>query len=308
MRALPLLLLLAVTGAFADDVPVAVVARVEPETVAIGQRFRYVVEVTSARDLEVVVTQPAERIGDFDIVDFGLEPATGHDDRIVLRRWYMLVGYSPGAHVLVSPVVQYRPKGEELRAAPGVETHVTIESALAKAGDPTDIRDIKAPEPVPVDLRPYYVIAGALLGAVLLALLVHQLRARARRVAAAAPPRPAHEIAAEALAQLRARRLVEAGAFKEYYSALSGIVRAYVEQRFEIRAPEMTTEEFLLASARSGKLLGPHRTLLADFLTESDLVKFARHLPAIVDTERAWTAARRLVDETAPVETLRAAG
>jgi hypothetical protein len=307
MRVL-LLLLFAATGALADDVPVGVAARVEPPTVAIGQRFRYLVEVTSAREVEVVVTQPTERIGTFDIVDFGIEPATEHEGRTVLRRWYTLVGYSPGAYVVASPVVQYRPKGEELRDVPGVETSVTVESALEKAGNPTDIRDIKAPEPVPVDLRPYYIVGGALLGVALLAVLVHRLRGRARRAAAVAPPRPAHEVAAEALEQLRARRLVEAGAFKEYYSALSGIVRAYVEQRFEIRAPEMTTEEFLLASARSGKLLGPHRALLADFLTESDLVKFARHHPALVDTERAWTAARRLIAETAPVETLRAAG
>jgi hypothetical protein len=302
-----LLLLLAGTGALADEVPVGIVARVEPDTVEIGQRFRYVVEVTS-RDAEVFVTQPSERIGDFDIVDFGIEPPTGHEGRTVLRRWYTLVGYSPGHHLLKSPVVRYRPPGEEPRDAPAVETRVSIESALEKAGNPTDIRDIKAPEPVPVDLRPYYIIGGAVLGPLLLGAVLYYLLTRSRRTAAAAPPRPAHEVAAEALERLRARRLVEAGAFKEYYSALSGIVRAYVEQRFDIRAPEMTTEEFLLASARSGKLVGPHRVLLADFLTESDLVKFARHLPALADTERAWSAARRFVDETASVEKLRAAG
>ena len=72
----------------------------------------------------------------------------------------------------------------------------------------------------------------------------------------------------------------------------------------------MTTEEFLLATARDGRLVAAHRRLLGEFLVESDLVKFARHLPTIADTERAWAAARRFVDETAAArrEMLRAAG
>jgi hypothetical protein len=71
----------------------------------------------------------------------------------------------------------------------------------------------------------------------------------------------------------------------------------------------MTTEEFLLTTAREGRLEGGHRRLLGDFLAESDLVKFARHLPTIADSERAWEAAARFVHETSgPPEELRAAG
>jgi hypothetical protein len=310
MRHVLALVLLVAATAFGDDAPVAVRARVEPDTVAIGRRFRYLLEVESAPGAEVVVAQPSEHIGDFDIVDFGIEPPIEQNGRTLLRRWYALIGYTPGQHVVKSPPVQFRPPGEELRDVTAAETQVTIASALHTAGTVTDIRDIKAPEPVPVDWRPYYLLGGGLVALALVALVLHRVLTRPRRVAAVAPPRPAHEIAAEALERLRQRRLIEEGAFKEYYSTLSGIVRAYVEQRFDIRAPEMTTEEFLLVSARSGKLVGPHRALLADFLTESDLVKFARHLPAIADSERAFTAARRFVDETAasPAERLRAAG
>jgi hypothetical protein len=61
----------------------------------------------------------------------------------------------------------------------------------------------------------------------------------------------------------------------------------------------MTTEEFLMQSARRSVLQGAHRGLLAGFLGESDLVKFARHHPTIDDSERAYDAAKRFVDETA---------
>jgi hypothetical protein len=136
---------------------------------------------------------------------------------------------------------------------------------------------------------------------------------RARRRAAVAPPPPAHQVAADALRALRVRRLPELGEFKEFYASLSGIVRRYLEDRFAVRAPEMTTEEFLAATARSGGLEGSHRTLLGGFLVESDLVKFARHVPTLDDSERAFAAAERFVGETAardrlPEEQARAAG
>ena len=97
----------------------------------------------------------------------------------------------------------------------------------------------------------------------------------------------------------------------EHYTTLAAIVRTYVEQRFGLRAPEMTTEEFLGVSARDARLAGSHRGLLGQFLGECDLVKFARHVPTVNDGERALAAATRFVEETAEREApeeIRAAG
>jgi len=307
VRFVLLVLLLGVIGlARADDAPpVEVQAHVEPDKVTIGTRFRYVVDVISTRGAEVVVEQPAERLGDFEIVDFGVEKPVVRDGQTVLTRWYRLVGYRPGDHVIESPPVKYRVASEEQQVASPAETSVTVESLLAQTPNATDIRDIKAPEPVPVDWRPYYVLGGGIALLLAMAAALYRLLNRPARGMPAPPPRPPHEIAADALADLRRRNLIAVGAFKEYYSALSGIVRTYLEQRFRLRAPEMTTEEFLLTTARDGRLEAGHRRLLGDFLSESDLVKFARHLPTMADSERAWDAARRFVDETAPTPPVR---
>ena len=107
-----------------------------------------------------------------------------------------------------------------------------------------------------------------------------------------------HDDAIEALRRLRRRELLENGAVKEYYSSLSDIVRAYVEGLAEIPASRMTTEECVLSSARSDRIVAVHRALLGDFLLEADLVKFAHHLPSPADAERAWSWALRFVDET----------
>jgi hypothetical protein len=281
--------------------PVEVQGSVAQGPLTIGQRFRYTVEVAVPKGVEVQLAQPTERLGDFDIVDFGDAPPVERDGKTVITRWFQLVGYETGNHLVDSPPVRYRLPGEELTEAPGDETLVEITSLLAQEPNATDIRDIKPPEEPPIDWRPYYVIAAGVVAIALVAFLAVRWLRRSGRVPAGPPPRPAHEIAHEELARLRARGLPEQGAFKEYYSALTGIVRAYLEQRFRLRAPEMTTEEFLMVTARGGATLqSGHRALLGDFLGESDLVKFARHHPTLADADRAYGAAARFVDETAP--------
>lgn len=227
-----------------------------------------------------------------------------------MTRWYRIVGWTPGHQLIESPPVRYRVAGEPLAEAPRDDVGVTIRSLVDAAGSDPDLRDVKGPEPFPVDWRPYWFGAGAAAALAAAGALVWWLVRRRRRSAPAVAPRPAHETALAALDALRGRRLPESGAFETYYVSLSGIVRGYLEHRFALRAPEMTTEEFLQVTARGGGLARQHRALLGDFLEESDLVKFARHVPSVADAERAWTAARRFVDETADRlrEDARAAG
>jgi hypothetical protein len=305
--------LLAATAAPADDEPTAspaptatapagpvtIRAHLDPDTTTIGTPFRYTTEISAPTGMQIVLAQPTERIGIFDILDFGDAPPVTHAGITTVTRWYRLAGWEPGHYEITSPPVQWRRPGEEFAAAPAATVVMTIDSVLAKAGEPTDIRDIKLPLDPPIDWRPWRIL-GAALATMLLAVWVayRLLRGRTRAVPAV-PPRPAHVIALADLERLRARRLTEQGLFKEYYSALSGIVRAYIERRFGVRAPEMTTEEFLLTTARGGRLQATHRSLLGEFLGQSDLVKFARLVPTLGDSEGAWAAARRFVEDTA---------
>jgi len=278
---------------------VEVRASATPERPTIGSHIRYQVDVVAPSGIEIVVAQPPERIGDLEIVDFGTtEPKALPDGKLAFERWWTLVAWSTGEHRITSPEVSYRLPGGDLATAAPAELAITVASLLDEAKDASDIRDIKPPVPIPIDWRPYYAIAGALTTIIAIVALVRWLAARRRRVTPRVAPPPPHVIALAALDALRARRLVEKGALKEYYSALTDIVRAYLEGRYRVRAPEMTTEEFLLASSRDGRLNPAHRRLLGEFLTESDLVKFARYLPSTDDSESAYAAARRFVDET----------
>src|SRR4029453_19452959 len=120
----------------------------------------YVLDVTARSGTEIVVEQPAERLGDFEIVDFGVAPPTQRDGETVVSRWWRLVGWSPGEHVIESPTVRYRLPGEELRDAERDPTRVVVASVLAGAGETAEIRDIKGPEAAPRDRGPGTVAGG----------------------------------------------------------------------------------------------------------------------------------------------------
>ena len=62
------------------------------------------------------------------------------------------------------------------------------------------------------------------------------------------------------------------GRYKDFYVELTMVVRRYVQRRYGVRAPNLTTEEFLSQFRDAG---GVRRETLAKFLESADLVKFA---------------------------------
>lgn len=108
------------------------------------------------------------------------------------------------------------------------------------------------------------------------------------------PAIPAHEKAKAALE--RALALIHDP--KPFCIAVSDAVRVYLEDRFQMHAPERTTEEFLEEMGRSLQLTPDQKESLGEFLAHCDLVKFARHVPTRTELQSLHDSALRLVEET----------
>lgn len=109
-------------------------------------------------------------------------------------------------------------------------------------------------------------------------------------------PDPPHE---------RARRLLENALAhlhnpERFCVMVSDAIRRYLEDQFHLNAPERTTEEFLEELQESRHLSKDQKRLLADFLAECDLVKFAKSEPEAYELKKLHKAALRLVRETEP--------
>ncbi len=114
-----------------------------------------------------------------------------------------------------------------------------------------------------------------------------------------APPAP-HEIALKELRELAP--LAREGADLEFVKRVSGILRTYIQARFGLRAPHRSTEEFLTEARQSELLADQHQRLLARFLAQCDLVKFARRRVAVPEMQALLLAAKAFVEGTAPKE------
>ena len=140
-----------------------------------------------------------------------------------------------------------------------------------------------------------FVAAAALVVAGVTAWFVRRRLAR-RSEELAPPPPPPHVVAWERLQ--RALGLIHEA--EQFCTEVSHIIRVYLEERFNLHAPDRTTEEFLLELQSSQRLAGEHKQLLADFLGECDMVKFAKAEPPEQELRNLHEAASRLVGETQP--------
>jgi hypothetical protein len=171
-------------------------------------------------------------------------------------------------------------------------------AALAAAEAVEDIRDIRGPK----FIFPPWFLPAVIAGAVLLGLSAYGIwrwLRRRRRPRVLLP----FEIALQRLEEMRA--LMQPSQAREFSIAVSDVVRRYIEERFGVTATHRTTEEFLHDLLESSHApLARHRALLAEFLQQCDLVKFAGMSLTLQNMESLHHSARAFVLETAkPDET-----
>jgi len=109
---------------------------------------------------------------------------------------------------------------------------------------------------------------------------------------------PAHELAYARLRALVAEELIEAGTIKEFYERISGILRHYIEDRFDLRAPERTTEEFLAELRFTDVLSVSQKEMLGQFMMHCDLVKFAKHEPTSEQIQQTFDLVKDFIEKT----------
>jgi len=168
-------------------------------------------------------------------------------------------------------------------------TNVTTQLAVAATND---IRGIKPPVVVPDELAWLWWTLGVV-GAGVAATVVWLLL-RKKLAPKPAVVIPCHVRAKQKLAE--ALRLIADP--KPFCTAVSDAIRAYLEERFSLRAPERTTEEFLFELRTSSHLTRDQKQSLGDFLESCDLVKFARFEPTEQALRELHDSALRLIDET----------
>jgi len=159
-----------------------------------------------------------------------------------------------------------------------------------------DIRDIKPPLEIS-DGWAWLWWTLTILAVAVVAILLWRWWQKRKANVPVVPPVPAHIRAKQKLAEA----LALIAQPKPFVIAVSDAARAYLEERFDFRAPERTTEEFLRELSGTRLLVKEQKESLGGFLASCDLVKFAKYEPGEKELRELHGAAVKLVEETKPV-------
>lgn len=211
---------------------------------------------------------------------------------------WLLVGFLC-AFGWFSLAAQIPPDAPASPAAPGLQLPPQFPQIPQTAGaaPAEELRDI-AP---PVDL-PFWTgakISLALgLGLLLLAGLLLALLSWSRRVRPAPPLPDPRQIALRALFGLRGAADGDMEA-RDFAAAVAEVLRRFLEAKYAVAAPKQTTEEFLVSARKTGKFPPAEISRLRAFLTQCDVLKFAKGAATPADRHELLNIAESQVKESA---------
>lgn len=173
---------------------------------------------------------------------------------------------------------------------------VVLASEPLLKGDPgRDIATARGPVWIYPGLKGFVGYALAALGLAALGYGAWRLFRKIRRAVQLRRMSPKERALFE-LAELMARDLVGHDQVKEFYFELTMIVRLYIERAHSIRAPEQTTEEFLVAVSRDPRFNPDVVKRLREFMQAADLVKYAGHRPGRPAVDSAISTAKTYIE------------
>ena len=291
----------------AERGPFKFAVEVRPKQVWIGDPVT--IELRVETPDEHVVQFPTETdFGELGVLDVEVaDPRPGAEGGLVWQQTITAESYVSGVVEIPPLAIKYARRPTEPDAEPAFEHELAIEplaievrSALTSQDsvfEPRDITGTLTPPRKPLSALAWVVIiGGVILAAALVVLLIIWLRRLARRPA---PPILPEVWALRELSLLEIASQAESWQPREFYYRLSEIVRVYIERKFILAAPEMTTEEFLGALARDRGALPYDAYKLREFLEACDLVKYAAFQARADDGQQALGIARAFVDATA---------
>ncbi len=283
---------------------VSALASVDSSDYLIGDYITYTLEVRSDKNIEVITPFFRDSLKQVEIIS-ELAPVKSEDENINSSTFGFVVSYYDSASITIPPIaVRYKSSGSDEEKIV-LSNPVTFNVHTVAVEPQLDIKDVKEPLTIPLDWK--FILLIVLIVIVALAIAYYLYRRYKKRKAEQPVKKriikiPAHVRAMSALDNLENEKLWQKGMVKEYHSKITGIIRGYFEERFNLPALELTTSEQL----QQLKRVPDAKNILEitnEFLDNADLVKFAKFVPLPSVNETMMKQAKEIVANTATSET-----
>jgi preprotein translocase subunit YajC len=258
-------------------------ARIDSTNILLGDQIKYFLEIEYPKNATVEFPQIAdslesliEVLGKSKIDTVDLENKTFQKQ----IRSYTITSFDSGSYRIAPRWFKISINGK----TDSVPTNGVTLNVQTMAIDTTKgLTDIKTPYSAPLTLKevtPY--ILGVILIAAIIFLILYSIKRRKKNKPFFAlpvkPKEPPHIVALRELDRIKSEKIWQKEKTKQYYSEVTDVLRNYIEDRFELRAMEQTTDEILDGfKSRKDLLSEKSFTNLSQILSVADLVKFAKY-------------------------------
>ena len=275
-------------------------ASLDSTTVLIGDQVYVRVQVAHPAGLKVNFPSYKDSLmNKVEVIETKIDTLSKTDALIVERQNILISSFDSGVYNLPPLLVPFTFNGrnDTIRSN---SLQLVVYSVPVDTAKP--LYDIKPIMKVPISFREMlpWILGGLGLAGIII-LLVWLLGKYKRKEPVFAERKvlePAHVIAFRELEQLKDKKLWQQGKVKEYHSALTDIVRMYIERRMEVPAMESTSMEIYDGLKRLKMLDDAVLSELNVLLTTADLVKFAKASPLPDENEDSYTKAYEFIRKT----------
>lgn len=289
---------------FAQDIIIK--TQTDSTTYLIGDYIRFDMQIQSPATNQF--TWPA-----MDSIAPGLEfisisgiDTTPQANEFLLHQQIVLSGYDSGNYIIKSIPLMYKKQGDTALyfvASDSIRLRInTIPVDTTRAFKP--IKDN-----ITVSVTDYtwlYILLGIIALSVIGFLIWRIYQKRKNKPSAPEKPTPvtlyAYTIAK--LKSLEEKKLWQQDAFKQYHSELTDILREYLEHRYGMQAPELTSDEIIEQAVNAG-IPSDLITALNYMFRIADLAKFAKSKPLPNENTQCMQNAYHFIEQTKVMEEMK---
>ncbi|MBQ6340888.1 MAG: hypothetical protein IJI36_17250 [Kiritimatiellae bacterium] len=251
----------------------------EPETVDPGRDFFVTVTVNAPAGQTATLPDLRTRFQGFQVAeDFAEDPLPAADGGTTLVSRWRLVPEPMAKKYRLAPLVvsvadqEPRATNHEPRAFYTVP--VLFAPPVVRASVTGDMEIDPKRDLPPLSWKLVGICAAILAGVLLIAAIAYLVIRKIRTMVRIHRMSPIERAMYE-LEQLLKKGLPGRGFYKDFYVELTMVVRRYIERRHAVRAPNLTTDEFLRAARENPAFTREAIAELKNFLESADMVKFA---------------------------------
>ncbi|GAB5406166.1 MAG: hypothetical protein Aurels2KO_43970 [Aureliella sp.] len=286
--------------------PVTVTATVSPSEPRIGDEIVLEIKVVAEPNVQLLMPEFGEALRRFAITGYVPTNNIAADGTTTATQRYSLQSDVSGKQTIPPILIEFidnrpgkPPTPDDFDAFEILTDPIVLDIASV-----TDGQDLELKPPLgkleivqPVQSQSVWLIAAAAIVALAVGIAGFVfLRSRSQK----ARQRSAYEVAKWKIDRLRADQTSRTPklSVEQFFVEISDVVRKYLEQRFRLRAPDLTTDEFLQLASAESELTAQHQQLLGEFLQQADIVKFAGVSATKTDVQRSLDVAANFVEET----------